>query len=166
MLKLKEHGYVENIGLSNITLSQLNRAIEIGGKPSEGGIVSVQNEFSPRYRHGLDVLDKCQEIGIAFLPWSPLGGIGNHKKLESGHYGCFDNVAKKYGVSVFAVTIAWHLINFPVTIPIPGATRIKSLLDTLKGVDLELCSEDIEVINRSLPPLGPIDSELVDVKEL
>ena len=69
-------------------------------------------------------------------------------------------------MSVFAVTIAWHLINFPVTIPIPGATRIQSLLDTLKGVDLELCSEDIEVINRSLPPLGPIDSELVDVKEL
>lgn len=166
VLKLKEHGYVENIGMSNINLSQLNRAIELGGKPSEGGIVSVQNEFSPRYRNGAQVRRRCEELGIAFLPWSPLGGIGNDKNLESGAYGCFDEIAKKYGVSPFAITIAWHLATSSVTIPIPGATRVQSILDTMQGIEIRLSKEDLTLLNESLPPLGPIHPELSDVSEL
>jgi aryl-alcohol dehydrogenase-like predicted oxidoreductase len=166
VLKLKEHGYIENIGLSNINISQLNRAIELGGTPSEGGIVSVQNEFSPRYRHSDDVRERCQELGIAFLPWSPLGGIGNDKNLEAGNYGSFDEVAKKYGVSAFAITVAWHLATSSVSIPIPGATRIHSILDTLQGVGIQLSDEDLALLNTSLPPPGPIHPELVDVDGL
>lgn len=166
VLKLKDHGYVEHIGLSNVTLSQLNRAVKIGGNPSEGGIVSVQNEYSPRYRHGEDVRIRCEELGITFLPWSPLGGIGNNLKLESGDYGHFDRMAKKYGVSAFAITIAWHLATSKTTIPIPGATRRESILDTLNGAGVSLTQEDLAELNSSLPPLGPIHPELIDVNEL
>lgn len=163
VMKLKAHGYVENIGLSNVNLSQLERAVKIGGTPPQGGVVSVQNEWSPRYRHGGDLRARCEELGIAFLPWSPLGGIGNGAKLAAGSYGAFDEIAAAKGVSAFALTIAWHLATSSVTIPIPGATRSESILDTIKGVDVSLTQAEIDALQASLPALGPIHPELVDV---
>ena len=160
---LKALGIVENIGLSNVNAEQLKRAIKIGGTPAQGGVVSVQNEWSPRYRHGADVLALCEEYGIAFLPWSPLGGVGNASILESDSYSGFNTLAKSKGVSIFALTIAWHLANSPVVIPIPGATRKESILDSLKGADIVLSSEELTHLNGSLPQdLGPIHHELLD----
>jgi len=78
----------------------------------------------------------------------------------------FNEIAKKYGVSAFAITVAWHLATSPVSIPIPGATRIHSIMDTLKGVDIQLSKEDLEFLAASLPPLGPIHPELIDVDGL
>lgn len=166
VMKLKDHGYVESIGLSNVNLSQLNRAVKIGGTPEEGGIVSVQNEYSPRYRRGEDVRQRCEELGIAFLPWSPLGGIDNGEKLAAGNYGKFDQVAKKHNISVYALTIAWHLTTSRVTIPIPGATRRESILDTIRGSEITLTSDDLQDIQDSLPALADIHPELIDVSEL
>jgi aryl-alcohol dehydrogenase-like predicted oxidoreductase len=78
---LKEHGIVENIGLSNVTLEQLKVALSIIGGPKDGGVVSVKNEFSPRFRVSSDVLEFCTQVGIAFLPWYPLGGIGKPENV-------------------------------------------------------------------------------------
>jgi aryl-alcohol dehydrogenase-like predicted oxidoreductase len=166
VMKLKAHGYVENIGLSNVNISQLERAVKMGGTPEQGGIVSVQNEWSPRYRHGADVRAKCEELGIAFLPWSPLGGIGNSEKLSSNNYGVFDEIAAVKGISVFALTLAWHLATSTITIPIPGATRPESILDTIKGVDISLTQAEIDALQAGLQALGPIHPELVDVNGL
>jgi len=163
VMKLKAHGIVENIGLSNVNAEQLKRAIKIGGTPAQGGVISVQNEWSPRYRHGADVLSLCEEYGIAFLPWSPLGGIGNSAAVGSGKFDRFNQMAEAKGVSVFALTIAWHLANSPVVIPIPGATRKESILDSLKGADIVLSSEELTQLNGSLPQdLGPVGEELLD----
>ncbi|NCZ90372.1 MAG: aldo/keto reductase, partial [Actinobacteria bacterium] len=74
VMKLKAHGIVENIGVSNYNAEQLRRAIKIGGTPAQGGLVSVQNEWSPRSRNNAEVREICAQYGIAFLPWSPLGG--------------------------------------------------------------------------------------------
>ena len=162
VLTLKEHGYVETIGLSNVNAAQLRRAISIGGTPSQGGIVSVQNEFSPRYRHSTDVIDICTEFGIAFLPWSPLGGGSNFQKISTGELGVFDVLAKAKGVSPYALTIAWHLAQFPTSIPIPGASKASSILDSLTGIDIELTAGEIAELNASCPPDGPIESELLE----
>jgi aryl-alcohol dehydrogenase-like predicted oxidoreductase len=163
VMKLKAHGIVENIGLSNVNAEQLKRAIKIGGTPKQGGVISVQNEWSPRYRHGADVLALCEEYGIAFLPWSPLGGIGNSSILESDSYNGVSAMAKNKGVSIFALTIAWHLANSPVAIPIPGATKKESILDSLKGGEIALTSQELAALNSSLPKdLGPLHPELVD----
>ena len=89
VMTLKEHGYVQEIGLSNVNAQMLRHAIKAGGTPQQGGIISVQNEFSPNYRHWPEVIDICNEYGIAFLPWSPLGGGKNFKKLASGEIGRF-----------------------------------------------------------------------------
>jgi aryl-alcohol dehydrogenase-like predicted oxidoreductase len=162
VLSLKEHGYVQHIGLSNVNPEQLRKAIEIGGTPSEGGIVSVQNEFSPRYRLWADVIDICTQYGIAYLPWSPLGGGSNFQKIATGEFGAFDRIAEAKGVSAYALTIAWHLNQFPTSIPIPGASRAESILDSLSGAAITLSSEEIAELNASCPPDGPLQYELVD----
>ena len=162
VLTLKEHGYVTAIGLSNINAEQLRRAIKIGGTPENGGIVSVQNEFSPRYRLWADVINVCEEFGIAFLPWSPLGGGSNFEKIAQGAMGAFAEMATEKGVSAYALTIAWHLNQFPTSIPIPGATKASSILDSLSGADIELTLAEIQTLNGSCPPDPELEGELVD----
>ncbi len=162
VLTLKEHGYVGAIGLSNVNAAQLRRAISIGGTPAQGGVVSVQNEFSPRYRLSADVIDTCTEFGIAFLPWSPLGGGSNFEKMATGEFEAFDQIASAKGVSVYALTVAWHLAKFPTSIPIPGASKSASILDSITGLDIQLSATEIAELNASCPPDGPIQSELVE----
>ena len=162
VLSLKDHGYVGAIGLSNVNAEQLRRAIAIGGTPSQGGIVSVQNEYSPRYRLSTDVIDICTEFGIAFLPWSPLGGGSNFEKLATREFEAFDRIARDKGISVYALTVAWHLSQFPTSIPIPGASKAASILDSLIGASIQLSAAEITELNASCPPDGPIQSELVD----
>jgi aryl-alcohol dehydrogenase-like predicted oxidoreductase len=162
VLTLKEHGYVGAIGLSNVNAEQLRRAIAIGGTPAEGGVVSVQNEFSPRYRLWSEVIDICTENGIAYLPWSPLGGGSNFQKIATGEIGAFDRIAASKGVTPYALTIAWHLNQFPTSIPIPGASKAASILDSLSGAAITLTPEEIAELNASCPPDGALQEELVD----
>ena len=162
VMKLKAHGIVENIGVSNYNAAQLRKAIEIGGTPAQGGIISVQNEWSPRSREWADVLALCEEYGIAFLPWSPLGGIDNSESIANAQFSAFEEVAREVGRSKFAVTIAWHLANSSVAVPIPGATRRESILDSLTGLEITLTANQLARLNDSLPPNPPLHSELID----
>jgi len=148
---LKEHGIVENIGLSNVTLEQLKVALSIIGGPKDGGVVSVQNEFSPRFRVSSDVLEFCTELGIAFLPWSPLGGIGKPENVASNTYANLHEMANRKNVSVFALTIAWHLAKSPITIPIPGSSQPATILDSLSGSEIDLSAVEFEELENGLP---------------
>lgn len=161
VMKLKAHGIVQNIGVSNYSAEQLRRAIKIGGTPAQGGLISVQNEWSPRSRNWGEVLQICQENGIAFLPWSPLGGIDNSQSLENAHYSAFEEIAQAHRVSRFAIAIAWHVANSPVAIPIPGATRRESILDSITGLSVTLSADELAHLNASLPPNPPLHEELV-----
>lgn len=161
VMKLKAHGIVQNVGVSNYTAEQLRRAIKIGGTPAQGGLVSIQNEWSPGSRAWADVREICIEHKIAFLPWSPLGGIDNTDSLENGSYDAFAQVAKSHSVSKFAIAIAWHLATSPVSIPIPGATRKESILDSLTGLNVKLTAQELEMLNASLPPNPPLADDLV-----
>jgi aryl-alcohol dehydrogenase-like predicted oxidoreductase len=162
VLALLENGLVERIGVSNYNAEQLRRAIDLGGTPSQGGVISIQNQFSPRYRRESEVFDLCQKFGIAFLPWSPLGGIGRAKGLKTGEFGAFAEVGAAIGISAYAATIAWLLHRSLMMIPIPGATRIESLRDNLTGVSVSLSITDMTKINESLPADSPVDGELID----
>jgi aryl-alcohol dehydrogenase-like predicted oxidoreductase len=161
VMKLKAHGIVQNVGVSNYNVEQLRRAIKIGGTPAQGGLISVQNEWSPRSRAWADVVDICNEHGIAFLPWSPLGGIDNAASLENASFGAFEEVAARHNVSKFAIAIAWHLATNPVSIPIPGATRKESILDSFTGLSVKLTAADVDQLNASLPANPPLHEELV-----
>lgn len=160
VLALLERGLIERIGVSNYNAKQLRRAIEIGGTPDQGGVISVQNQFSPRYRNDADVMDVCEEFGIAYLPWSPLGGISRAEGIGTGEFGSFAQVGATLGVSAYATAIAWLLQTSPTVIPIPGATKVSSVRDSLTGLSITLTDEEMSLLNLSLPDDAPLDEEL------
>ena len=161
VLTLRQQGLIEQIGVSNYNAKQLEIAIKLGGSADQGGVVSIQNELSPRYRHELDVLELCDKHGLAFLPWSPLGGSTNKSEVTSGKVGMFEQIGQKYGISPYATAIAWHLKLSPSIIPIPGATRVESVLDCVSAVDVELSDEDFDALNASLPETVPASAQLL-----
>jgi aryl-alcohol dehydrogenase-like predicted oxidoreductase len=160
VLEVKARGLVKQIGVSNYNAAQVRKAVEIGGTPSEGGIISVQNEFSPMYRHDLDVLEVCEEFGIAFLPWSPLGGSKKVELIGGEGTGKIAHYATEKGVSPQALTLAWLLAYSPVIIPIPGATRVESVRDSASAWDISLTAAEVEDITSSLGDMLPRSEEL------
>lgn len=141
--EIAESGKVRMIGLSNADPDQIRAAHqELGGV-----LVSVQNEFSPRFRSSRPEIDVCDELGLAFLPWSPLGGLGDAKQLAEKH-PAFAEVAATHGVSAQQAALAWELAQSPVVIPIPGAKRPESIRDSAAAADLRLTEEEIARLDR------------------
>ena len=135
---LLDEGVIELAGISNATVAQIDQANEILG----GRLVSVQNQFSPAFRSSLGELEHCAALGIAFLPWSPLGGIARAEAVGQRH-GAFQRVADAHGVSPQQVALAWELALAPVVIPIPGASRPESIRDSVRAVELELTADEL-----------------------
>lgn len=135
---LLDEGVIQQAGISNASVAQIDEANAILG----GRLASVQNQFSPRFRSSEAELDHCAKLGVAFLPWSPLGGIKSAPELGSRH-AAFNEVAAELGVSVYQVTLAWQLALAPVVIPIPGASRPESIRDSAGAADVELTPEQV-----------------------
>ena len=138
--ELQDEGKVRWVGVSNTTVAQLEEALAIVD------VVSVQNQLSLRYTSPIakGEIEACTERGIAFLAWSPLGGIGSSDspaRLEA-----VNAAASAHGVSSQQVALAWLLSLSPCVIPIPGATRPESILDDVAAADLELAAEELEAI--------------------
>jgi aryl-alcohol dehydrogenase-like predicted oxidoreductase len=111
-----------------------------------GRLVSVQNQFSPTFRSSRGELEHCAELGIAFLPWSPLGGIGRTAAVGAGR-PALQCIAEDRGVSVQQVILAWELALAPTVIPIPGASRPASIQDSVRAADLELTADEISKLS-------------------
>ena len=148
---LKDAGMIKRIGLSNAQGPELAVALEILGGPTDGGVVSIQNEYSPRYRGEQDVLDKCSELGIAFLPWSPLGGAAQAGEVGS-RYSDFASVATEVGATAQEVVLAWLLALTPVMIPIPGATKLATVDSIVRSSALMLTSEQVDRLTAADSP--------------
>ena len=159
VLALREHGIVRRIALSNVSAEMLRRAIRLGGGPLDGGVVSVQNEFSPRYRQWADVIDLCTEHGIAFLPWSPLGGRSFFEELPT-RFATIREIADARGVSPYVVALGWHLRLSPVVIPIPGASTAASATDSASAATFVLSDDEFARIQASLPESDVLGEEL------
>jgi len=136
--ELLDEGKIRLAGISNADPEQIRLANEI----LDGRLVSVQNQFSPAFRSSEPELDLCDELGIAFLPWSPLGGIARAGELGSA-YGPFARIAEKHGVSPQRVCLAWMLAKSPVVVPIPGASRPETIRDSAAAPELALSAEEI-----------------------
>jgi aryl-alcohol dehydrogenase-like predicted oxidoreductase len=160
VLELKSRGIVKEVGVSNYNAAQLTKALDIGGGPEQGGLISVQNEFSPMYRHDLEVLAVCEDQGIAFLPWSPLGGSKKVNRITSGEAGDFVSMAGRKNVTPEALVLAWLLAYSPVIIPIPGATRAETIRDSVSAADIELSGDEVTALTASLPESLPRSEEL------
>ena len=141
--EIADSGKVARIGLSNANPEQIRAAHDhLGGR-----LVSVQNQFSPAYRSSRPEIDLCEELGLAFLPWSPLGGLSDAKELAENH-PAFSDIAEARGVSAQQVALAWELAQSPVVIPIPGAKRPQSIRDSAAAADLALTDEEIARLDR------------------
>ncbi|XUL93495.1 aldo/keto reductase [Streptomyces galilaeus] len=134
---LLDAGKIRLAGISNANPEQIRLANEILG----GRLVSVQNQFSPAFRSSEPELELCDELGIAFLPWSPLGGISRAGELGSA-YAPFAKIAEKHGVSPQRVCLAWMLAKSPVVVPIPGSSRPETIRDSAAAPELMLSAEE------------------------
>ena len=144
LLRLLEDGLIVRAGISNANPEQINIAHEILGD----ALVSVQNEFSPDFRTSEPELELCANKAIAFLPWSPLGGMSQAAGLGK-KFSAFEEIATQYEVSPQQVCLAWHLAKSPVVIAIPGASRPESIADSAKAVSLHLEQTDLDILDKA-----------------
>jgi aryl-alcohol dehydrogenase-like predicted oxidoreductase len=141
LVELFDAGKIQSAGISNADPEQIRLAHSVLGDR----LVSVQNEYSPRFRTSEPEVDVCEELGLAFLPWSPLGGMGSAGELGNRH-AAFAEVGAVRGVSPQRVCLAWELARSPVMIPIPGASRPESILDCVEAADLELTPDELSLL--------------------
>jgi aryl-alcohol dehydrogenase-like predicted oxidoreductase len=141
---LVDDGLVRMVGISNANNAQIDVARAIVGD----ALVSVQNQFSPGYRSSAVELEHCASLGLAWLPWSPFGGVTAAGSLDA-EAPAFTEVAAELGVSVYRVTLAWHLAQADVVLPIPGATRPTSIIDSAAAADLDLSPDQLARLNTA-----------------
>jgi len=135
LARLQKEGKVRHVGLSNVSVEQLQRARAIVP------IVSVQNRFNVGDRASDGVIDACTRESIGFLPWRP---VGMGELTRSG--GALDAVARRRGATTGQVALAWLLHRSPVMLPIPGTSSVPHLEENVAAAALELSDADLALL--------------------
>lgn len=137
-----EEGLIRFVGVSNFSVEQIKRARDVVE------IVSVQNQYNPWHRQPEfdGVLDYCEQEGLTFLPWSPLGGSRRVSNLED--IPVIANLANEKGVSVYQIVLAWLRAKSPCIIPIPGASKVSSIEDSVHAIEVKLSEAQVQQIDR------------------
>lgn len=133
---LQAAGKIRHIGLSEVTVEQLSEA----GRHAD--IVSVQNRYNLVDRAAEDVLDRCAEDGIAFIPWFPVGD--GRLAAPDGPLG---RIAAASDASPAQVALAWLLARSPVMLPIPGTSRRGHLEENCAAAGLTLDPDDLATLD-------------------
>jgi aryl-alcohol dehydrogenase-like predicted oxidoreductase len=139
---LLDAGKIRMAGISNANPAQIRIAHGILGE----GLVSVQNQYSPAFRSSEPELRLCEDLNLAFLPWSPLGGIAKAGALGST-FQAFADVADAVNATPQQVSLAWMLATSSVVIPIPGSSRPETIRASAAAVDLQLTPEQIDLLD-------------------
>ncbi len=137
-----EEGLIKFVGISNFSVAQIKQARDVVE------IVSVQNQYNPWYRQPESdgVLEYCEQEKLTFLPWSPLGGSRRVSRLQD--IPVISKLAQEKGVSVYAIVLAWLRAKSPVIVPIPGASKITSIEDSVRSLQVKLSDEEVQQIDR------------------
>jgi pyridoxine 4-dehydrogenase len=135
LVRLKGEGKIRHIGVSNVSLGELQRCERLTP------IVSVQNRYNLEDRGSDPVLAYCESKGIAFLPWAPLGS-GRHARA-SGPSRALAAVAAHHGITVGQAAIAWLLARSSVMLPIPGTGSIEHLEQNVAAASVRLSPQDL-----------------------
>jgi aryl-alcohol dehydrogenase-like predicted oxidoreductase len=148
LAELKSDGIIAEVGVSNANVEEIEVALDVLG---EGGLAAVQNQFSPTFNHtSYGELTFCGERGIAFLPWSPLGGTGGGAAAVGNRFPVIAQIADAHGVSPQQVTLVWELSLGGHVIPIPGASRPASVIDSARAAELALDDDELERLSGAL----------------
>ena len=141
MMKLREEGKIAGIGLSTVSAGQLATAMKITD------VACVQNPFSILDRKDIDVLKICQEVGIAYVPYFPLGSaFPNIPKVVE--QPIIQGVAARLGISPAQVGLSWLLAQADNILLIPGTSSLKHLEENLAVENIELSPQDLIELDR------------------
>lgn len=134
---MQKEGKIKHIGVSNVSVKQLEKARQLVK------VVSVQNKFNLVQREGEDVLDYCEQNGIAFIPWYPLD-TGN----LAGEGSRLEKIAREYEATPGQIALAWLLQRSPVIIPIPGTSKTKHLEENFAAAKIRLREETMKELEN------------------
>jgi aryl-alcohol dehydrogenase-like predicted oxidoreductase len=133
-------GMIHHIGVSNVTVEQIERA------RTEAEIVSVQNQFSAIDQDGeAEVIEYCEKNGLTYLPWNPVGGRGRAAKLDQ-QSDPLNELAQAHKTTPHVVALAWLLHRSPSIIPIPGTRRFDHLKQNLEAMELKLAPDELAML--------------------
>ena len=135
--ELKDDGLVRQVGLSNVSVDQLETARDIVE------VATVQNEFNVGNREHDDVLEACEEYDIGFIPWFPLGAGDLDEKAS-----VVEEVADAHDASEMQVGLAWLLQYSDVTLPIPGTSSVDHLEENVAASSLELSDDEMNRLSE------------------
>ncbi|MGH7550952.1 MAG: aldo/keto reductase [Gemmatimonadota bacterium] len=132
---LQDEGKIRYIGVSNVSEEELDIAMEIVD------VVSVQNRYNLADRDSEDILDRCEALGIGFIPWFPLAAgrlVGGREAL--------DEFARAHEATAAQIALAWLLERSPVMLPIPGTSSVEHLEENVAAASIELSEEEFETL--------------------
>lgn len=139
LAELQREGKIAHVGLSNVTVAQVERAQAIVR------VVSVQNRYNLVDRGSEDVLRFCERAGIAFICWFPIDrgllGVG----------GELGRTAREHRATPVQIALAWLLHHSPVTVPIPGTSSIAHLEENVAAAAIRLTQEELDALDRHRP---------------
>ncbi len=142
--KLQEEGKVQHIGLSNVNVDHIELALSVTK------IMSIQNRCNlferTSFKNG--VIQFCENKDITFIAHSPVGGHYQHAQRSEN--ALLKKLAVKYDVSTYQIMIAWLLHKSGYIFPIPGASKTSSIKDSMQAVNVELCKEDMQILETNL----------------
>jgi pyridoxine 4-dehydrogenase len=130
--ELQDEGKIRHIGVSNVSVDQLESAREIVE------VVSVQNRFNLTDRSSQDVLERCEDLGIAFLPWAP---VSRGELAQPG--GPLDQIDHAHDATPGQVALAWLLARSAVMVPIPGTSSVDHLEENVGSADVQLTADEL-----------------------
>lgn len=135
---LQQEGKIRHIGLSEVTVEQLEAAQKIVP------IVSVQNKYNVGERGAEALLDKCTTDGIAFIPWSPLAA-----GPLAAPDGPLQRIAADHGATPSQLALAWLLARSPMMLPIPGTSSVGHLEENVAAAQITLTDDEFETLSRA-----------------
>jgi len=133
----QQEGLIRHIGLSNVTVEQLEAALRIVP------IATVQNRYNLRHRVHEPVLEFCEKHKIGFIPWYPLD-TGNLAEEEDS---VLSRIAADQDATTAQIALAWLLYRSPVMLPIPGTSSVEHLEDNFDAAELHLSTEEVEALS-------------------
>ncbi|WP_129112627.1 aldo/keto reductase [Halegenticoccus tardaugens] len=128
----KDAGRIRHVGLSNVSVEQLEEARDVVE------IATVQNQYNVGDREDEDVLEACEEYGIGFIPWFPLGADDLGETEET-----LDEIASVHDATRYQIALAWLLQRSPVTLPIPGTSSVEHLEENVAASSIALSDDEV-----------------------
>jgi aryl-alcohol dehydrogenase-like predicted oxidoreductase len=134
---LQDDGIIRHTGLSNVSIADIEAASKVFK------VATVQNRYNLVDRGSEDVLDYCEKHEIGFIPWYPLaaGRLANDGSI-------LDVIAKANDATPSQIALAWVLRRSPVTLPIPGTSKVAHLEENVAAVGIQLSDADFDTLNR------------------